>query len=503
MWRYLLSAVALFLVATTPARAEWRRAESPHFIVYSEGQEAKLREQLALLEDFHGLLLSLTGAREPETVTKIELYMIRGYGQMRQIRPVGSGVGGFYTADPGGIIAVADQGQREDYMTNNEILLHEYAHHFMLQNFPATYPRWYVEGFAEYLATARLDDDVIEWGRFNPARASWLADRSGWLPLDRLLFGDPRRLEGYEGAKYYAQSWILVHYLFREPDRRRRLAAYLGAVTRGAAPRQAFAEAFDTTPSALQRELSSYGRDGMTYSRATRASARRPVAVSISVMPPSADDLLLARAAMSRGYYGRADGLLARVRRAAARHDEPFARRVQAMVEAYYGDGADADRILDSMLRDTPTDAELLYLKGIRFLRAGFYDEANRAAHYRRAQPFFVRAHRADPRHYPTLYRYAESLSLEPAFLTENTGNILMLANQIAPQAPEITLSVANHLLRRGEFEQAEALLAPLAANAHRGRLIQTAILLHGKASARDNRDLPPVFITPGMEDEN
>ena len=502
MYRFLAGAVALFFAAAAPAWAEWRRAESTHFIVYSEGQEARLREQLALLEDFHGLLLALTGSSEPEAVTKIELYMVRGYGQMRQIRQVGAGVGGFYTAEPGGIIAVADQGQREDYMSNNEILLHEYAHHFMLQNFPATYPGWYVEGFAEYLATARLDDDVIEWGRFNPARASWLADRSGWLPLDRLLFGDPRRMEGAEVAKYYAQSWILVHYLFREPDRRRRLAAYLGEVVRGAAPRQAFAAAFDTTPSAIQRELSSYGRDGMTYSRATRASARRPIAVSVSVMPPSADDLLLARAAMNRGRYGRAPGFLARVRRAAARHDDPFARRVRAMAEAYYGDGAEADPVLDALLRESPNDAELLYLKGIRHLRAGFYDEANRAAHYRRAQPLFVRAHRADPRHYPTLYRYAESLSLEPSFLSENTGNILLLANQIAPQAPDITLSVANHLLRRGEFAQAAALLAPLAANPHRGRVIETAILLHGKAAARDNRDLPPVFVLPTPQDE-
>ena len=77
-----------------------------------------------------------------------------------------------------------------------------------------------------------------------------------------------------------------------------------------------------------------------------------------------------------------------------------------------------------------------------------------------------------------------------------------MLANQIAPQADDITLSVANHLLRRGEFEQAAALLAPLAANPHRGRVIQTAILLHGKAGARDNRDLPSVFVVPGTEDE-
>ena len=206
-------------------------------------------------------------------------------------------------------------------MSNNEILLHgTRGQPLHASDFPRPI-RLESSSFAEYLATARLDDDVIEWGRFNPARASWLADRSGWLPLDRLLFfGDRRRMDGPEVAKYYAQSWDPRPPLF-VPDRRRRLSAYLGAVVRGAAPREAFAEAFDTTPSAMQRELSSYGRDGMTFSRATRASARHPVAVAVSVMPPSADDLLLARAAMSRADHGRAPGFLARVRRAAARHD--------------------------------------------------------------------------------------------------------------------------------------------------------------------------------------
>lgn len=503
MLRYLAGLAMLLMLAATPAQAEWRRAESPHFIVYSESDEARLREQIVLLEDFHGLLLALTGARDPEAFAKVELYVVRGRTQMRQIRPVGGDVGGFYTAEPGGIIAVVDQSQREDWMSNNQVLLHEYAHHFMLQNFPAAYPGWYVEGFAEYLMTAQLSEDSIEWGRYNEIRASWLADVSGWLPLDRVLFSDPSRLNGDEVAKYYAQSWLLVHYLFREPDRRRQLAAYLSAVVRGEAPRTAFTTAFGTTSSDVQRELSRYAHQGITYSRGRRASARQPISPVITVMPASADDLLIARAAMTRGSYGEAADLLNRVRRAATRYNDPFARRVLAMAETYYGDGAVADRLLDALLQETPNDAELLYLKGVRHLRAGHYDAANRAAHYRRAQPFFVRAHRADERHYPTLYRYAESLSLEPNFLSENTTNVLLLANQIAPQVQDITLSVANLLLRRGEFTQAQALLAPLAANPHRGRVIQTAIRLHAKAVARDNRDLPPVFPAPGTEDRD
>ena len=48
--------LVLGALAAAPARAEWRRAESPNFIVYSEVSEARLRERVTLLENFDRLL---------------------------------------------------------------------------------------------------------------------------------------------------------------------------------------------------------------------------------------------------------------------------------------------------------------------------------------------------------------------------------------------------------------------------------------------------------------
>ena len=482
-----------------PAHAAWLRAETPHFVIYGQSNEERLRSQALLLEDYHVLLRQLTGAPDDLSPRKLEIFMVRGREQMNRIRRVGASVGGFYVADPGGMLAVADESGREDWMSNNEILLHEYAHHFMLQHFPAAYPGWYVEGFAEYMATARLADDTIEFGRQNLIRASWLADRSGWLPLDRVLFGDRSRMTGAEVQKFYAQSWLTVHYLMRDAERRRHLSAYLVAVARGDDPRASFAAIFGITASRLQRDISAYGSSReMTFSRATRGSARAPVEVRVTRLPAASEELLLLRAAMSRGQYGTAPGFLARVRREAASHaDDPFARRVLAMAEAYYGDGATADVLLDGLLERAPDDVELLYLKGVRYLREGRFDEANRIDLFRQAQRHFVRAHRADEDHYPTLYRYAESLSLETSFLSDNTQNVLLLAGQLAPQVGEISLSTANLLIRRGEFGRAEEMLAPLTTSAHRGRIAQTAAALLEKAQARDVTGLPPVFHVP------
>ena len=52
LMRGLFAFLLLFLAAiTTPARAEWRRAESPNFILYGTESESRLRERILLLED--------------------------------------------------------------------------------------------------------------------------------------------------------------------------------------------------------------------------------------------------------------------------------------------------------------------------------------------------------------------------------------------------------------------------------------------------------------------
>jgi hypothetical protein len=112
------------------------------------------------------------------------------------------------------------------------------------------------------------------------------------------------------------------------------------------------------------------------------------------------------------------------------------------------------------------------------------------------AQPWFVKAHKVDPNHFQTLVRYAESLSGSPRFVSENTQNILLLAHELAPQVSGITMSAAQMLLERGQFDQAALLLTPLASSPHEPELAAVAQALLRQARARKSGvDLPEVTI--------
>jgi Flp pilus assembly protein TadD len=474
-------ALAAVLLAWSPAEAAWKRAESPNFILYGEQSEADLREQAALLEDYHDFLRSLTGVTDPPPANKLNVYLVRGRGQLRAVKDVGPNVAGFYTATGAGIGAFADA-----KVNGDDILLHEIAHHFMMQYRPLPYPAWYVEGFAEYVMTSEFKKDVIEFGRPNPNRITWLA-RVRWLPYDRVLFGGVPREDKEASALFYAQSWLLVHYLLRDAEQRPKVTRYMSEIVKGVEPRKAFAEAFAMTPKQLEEALRSYARRGMTYTTRKRSSAAATPPVKITQLSPGADELLLLKASMDiRNERDRGANVLARVRTEAAKHPgDPFAQRVLAQAEALYGDGAKAETLLDALLVSSPSDVELLYLKGMRHLVAARAGGSGREAAFKEARKWFVQAHKADANHYQTLLRYAESLGGDRRFASDNTINILLLAQELAPQVQETAINAGGLLMTRGRFEEAERLLAPLAADPHDSGLALAARSLLALAKAR------------------
>jgi hypothetical protein len=486
----IILALAACLTAAAPGQASWRRAESQNFIVYAEMPEARLREQVAVLEDYDGLLRSLTRTVAPPSPAKLRVYLVRGTGELQTVRPglprVAAGV---YITNVDGIAAIADV-RAETGGDPMAVLFHEYAHHFMMQHQGRVYPQWYIEGFAEFMMTARFTGRFVELGHINRVRSQALSNQDRWLPWERILFdgpGSPATL-----GQFYAQSWLLTHYLLNEPGRLAGFRAYIAALARAEDPRRAFEASFGITPKELEPRLRKYAFGGLTFVRMPRSASATAQSVKLEELPPSANDLLLLQAAMQVGLRDNGASL-ARIRSAAPRHSDAFARRVLAQAEALYGDGATADRLIDQLLVASPGDADLLYFRGMRYLRAaGAVQGVARAQMQKQAQQWFARAHRADKSHFQTLYRNVEAQVGSPALVSENNAETLLLAHTIAPQVADIRLAAARMLLLLGDYELAETILRPLVGTAHEGSSTGLARELLAKARARTNAGVQP-----------
>jgi hypothetical protein len=477
--RALLGATfgAAMLSGAGAAHAEWQKAESAHFVVYSDGGESSLRDFTAKLEDFDALLRLFHGraADHEDGARKLDIYMVRSADQLRRVFPEQEHAAGVYTAGTTDIFAVAI---RKSNGLADDAVLHEYVHHFMLQHYPGAYPAWLIEGYAEYFMTADFEDRKILVGAPNGGRVSGLLNGS-WVSSRDLLTKRPGQLTEQQGFLYYGQSWLLTHYMLSDPERKKRLSDFVAATARGEDALSAWPKTTGIPVEDLERVLRGYLRSAIPNKTLVR-DKQPDFPMTVTTLPASAADLLLENQMAKRGPPKELGAKLLRtVRVDAARYPgDRLATLALARVEADHGDRAAANKLLDDWIAVHADDAEALRLAGESRLDAakaleGKPEEAK--ALFAEAARLFGRANKAQPDSYQTLYDFARTRMSEPGYPTENTLNVLELAAQLAPQVLTIRLNAGQAMAARGRYADAVRMLEPVANNPHGGKGAEAA----------------------------
>ncbi|MET4682793.1 hypothetical protein [Brevundimonas faecalis] len=481
-----LALSALTMLAATPALAEWRRAESPRFIVYSDGDERSLRDSVLQLELYENALRSLHGMN-PNAASrqKIAIYLVRGHADLKTVAPnLRDEVAGFYQATDDEIFAMAIRERR-----NMETLLHEYAHHFMIGSFATGFPAWFVEGYAEYFSGAELQPSRMVVGDVNRGRADWL-NYNQWLPLNLILtrrpfeFQDPKAV-----SMYYAQSWLLTHWFVASPERMPMLYAYIGNLRRGMEAIPAMEAATGMTLAQLERQQQAYIRQRLAIKIITSDQFTRPE-ISVSVLPRSEGDLLLANLRLSSASSEDA-ALLADIRqKAAAYSGERAGDLLLARAELKLGDKAQARLILERMQAATPDDVDVLRLLGETLTSLAQQPDGDMEL-LRQGRSHLAKAYQLNPDDYRTLTLLAETRRGAENFPSDNDVETLLAALELAPQAAGVRLFTAQARAQRQEHVEAITLLQPLAASPHpdRAALMARALIerYHAELSASES----------------
>lgn len=462
----LLAASISILAGASPASAEWRRAETRGFIVYSDGDPGVLRDNALQLELFESALRFLHGAdpsvRAPK---KISIYLVANHDGLNEVWPgVPDAVAGFYRPSEDGVFAMAIRERRK-----LDTLLHEYAHHFMLGSFGAGYPAWFVEGYAEYFMTADLSPRRVMIGNFNQGRAEWLA-YARWLPLADVVNNRPGQYSDENAvAMYYAQSWLLTHWLMSDPVRMRQMLAYVAKLKTGMSSSAALEEATGMSMSDIERALKAYSR-GRVLMRGFSSEQFPAAEVTITSLSPAESALLLLNLRLS-GVGDDEDenaAVLSQVRsRTATYPNDPFAQRLLARTEIRIGDRTTGEAIAKQLIAEDPTDADALRLLAEGRIKAASEDDADYTALMGEARRYLARAYAEDETDFRTLYMLSLTRRGVPGYPNDNDMDTLELAVDLAPQIPNIRFAAAQARAARREYARAITLLEPMAANPH------------------------------------
>ncbi len=233
-----LSILCLPIRAAQSPKPKWIRVSSDHFSVLTDADERKGHEVAVRLEQMRSVFGQLLLKRKLNLSEPLDVIAFRSDKEYADAAPI---LQGQPTAAPGFFISGPDR----NYIVLNlfepeswRAVSHEFAHLFLNYNYPPTQP-WFDEGFAEYFSSLRLVGNQEDIGGDPELGITWNEDILGnqiqkrnpprsltetltapvWLSIPDLFAMHEYRADYKEGTHhslFYAQSWMVVHYLLNK-----------------------------------------------------------------------------------------------------------------------------------------------------------------------------------------------------------------------------------------------------------------------------------------------
>ena len=257
------------VITAVPCAAEWRRLDSPNFIVIGDVGGNTLRDIAVKFEGFRETLGRVLSSQVTATAVPTVVVVFPSDRAFKPFMPKFEG----RTVEVGGLFV---PGQDVNYIGVNSsggdealsIVFHEYAH-LMMSNVARNLPAWLGEGLAEYYSTYQVvDGKKAKLGMAVRSHIAELRDTT-MLPLEQLLnvtHASPLYNEGSRRSVFYAQSWALTHMLLLgQPSRAQQFGTYLSTLGSGVPSMEAWKQVFDSKT--IAEALQQYVRLGAFYYR--------------------------------------------------------------------------------------------------------------------------------------------------------------------------------------------------------------------------------------------
>ena len=493
-----LGCFSLLLVAFA-ANADWLEASSDHFVVYGDQNEASVRRFTHRLERYHAAMMHVFGKQQtkPGPSNRVTIFVVSSRAKVREV--VGAKnrylVGQYFPRAGASVAIVPVIGHASQYdLSGQTILYHEYAHHIMIGMTARTYPRWFVEGFAEFFSNVRFEEDgTVLLGAPAAHRAGELMFARE-VPIRTLLSFDggasdptPRRYESF-----YGQSWVLFHYLQMAPERAGQLIQYQQLLGKGQPALEAAESAFG--------DLTRLERDMDAYMNRRRLSAMVVDGAAITIGPITTRKLRPGEAAMMpvmiESKVGvspeEAKELVPEARRVAAAYPNDAAV-LASLAEAEFDAGDDDAAIAaaDRALAIDPKQINAHIQKGYALahkVRNGALPKES----WKDVRAQFIKANGAENDHPVPLVQFYLTYVNQGETPTQNAIDGLEWAMHLAPFDSQLRWLVAQQMVSDQRYKEAATTLAPLAYSPHPGQHTQTALQLLKDVEGKMATEQPP-----------
>jgi len=261
---FLAATVCLLLIASAgpavAAKDTWISVRSKNFLLVGNASEKEIRQVAVRLEQFREVTSRLFGKANFNSPVPTTVVVFKNDSSYRPFKPNANTAGYFQAGLDVNYITLKTE--VNDDQNPFGVIFHEYTH-LLINNTNGNVPAWFNEGLAEYYSTFSITDDrKVVLGR-PIANHVYLLRENKMLPLRTLFKVDqqsPYYNERDKQSIFYAESWVLMHYLIggNKGERLEQLGKFMQLLETNLPMEQAFQQAFQTSFENMEKALREY-----------------------------------------------------------------------------------------------------------------------------------------------------------------------------------------------------------------------------------------------------
>lgn len=211
-------ALLFFLVSSSFAgEAEWIEVRSPHFSLATDAGEKKGRETLLRFEQMRTAFGSLMTKANVNLPVPLQIVAFRTSQEMTDFVPLWKGkptqVAGMFEGNDDRTFIVLDLSVNDPW----QVVFHEYAHQLLNGNTGFQFQPWFDEGFAEFFSGIRINGKEAAAGAAPERDLQVLRQEKLMKVADLFRVQHDSSIYNEAGdhrSLFYAESWLVVHYLY-------------------------------------------------------------------------------------------------------------------------------------------------------------------------------------------------------------------------------------------------------------------------------------------------
>jgi tetratricopeptide (TPR) repeat protein len=258
-------AVCAFALASHSAilaKDTWTSVHSQNFQLVGNASEKDIRLVANRLEQFRTVFALLFPALKLNSPVPTTVIVFKSDGSYKPFKVNPNVAGYFQPGEDVNYITLTSEKSSDDQPFRT--IFHEYVHLLVENTMGGTVPLWFNEGLAEYYSTFDITDEnrKVILGDLVRNHVLYLREQK-LLPLRTLFAVDYKSPYYNEGNKmniFYAESWMLMHYLLQGESQKRRpqLARFVDLVRANLTVDEAFQQAFQISLDAFEKDFRSY-----------------------------------------------------------------------------------------------------------------------------------------------------------------------------------------------------------------------------------------------------